>query len=139
MKRHLIISFFCLLAGLANYLIFRREILFIDFLYAKDIFNNYQLKFLPDYIIYFNSNYLSDILWVTSIYQFSLICIKYNLPDLYYFLLIFIPAFSEIGQYYKVISGTFDLFDMIIYVSFIFITLNYRLCQKLKNIYSGVS
>lgn len=101
-----------LLAGYFNYWLFQPDIILFkimgEHVNAHDIKNNF--------ILHFFTGYFSDIAWC-----FSLCCIVFTLAELKYIsysgkiLLLLLPFITEAMQYYGIINGTFDWFDILTY------------------------
>ncbi len=102
MKKRIILSFAFFIIGL-----------FIYFLFKVEIIEKNNIVFL---II---RNYVPDICWVLSFYFLS-ISIMSNITknDLLFnsLYVLIISLLYEFLQYFKIINGTFDLLDIIIYV-----------------------
>lgn len=113
-KYHLpfFVAFISLMAGYFNYLLFQPDIILFKFFgvqaSAFTIKNNLMRNFF--------TCYFSDTAWC-----FALCCIAFALVELKYIKeagkiqVLAVPFISEIMQYFGIIKGTFDWFDMLIY------------------------
>jgi len=67
---------------------------------------------IPNFI----RNYVPDILWAYAITFTLLIIWKYCLPFVWIFLLLLLFILFEVSQYFDLINGTGDLFDVFCYI-----------------------
>lgn len=109
----LIGSCIALLAGVINYYFFRPDIIFFNWLNIEQttpiIINN-------NFALYLLKGYFSDIAWCVSLCLMVVILDrKYGLSKFDKAVLLFVPFISEFAQYFSLIQGTFDWFDMLFY------------------------
>lgn len=101
-----------LLAGYFNYLLFQPDIVLFKIMNVQ--VNDYTLK--NNFTGQFFTGYFSDIAWCLA-----LCCIAFALAELKYIRfsgkiqLLLLPFITEAMQYYGIINGTFDWFDILIY------------------------
>ena len=101
-----------LLAGYFYYLLFQPDIILFKIMGVH--VNAYGLK--NNFILHFFTGYFSDIAWC-----FALCCIVFTLAELKHIshsgkiLLLLLPFITEAMQYYGIINGTFDWFDILTY------------------------
>ncbi len=107
-----LIALISLLAGTVNYLLLRPDII----LFKITGISVTALHIKNNFIQHFLTNYFSDIAWC-----FALCCIAFALAELNYIrlsgkiLVLLLPFITEVLQYSKIINGTFDWFDVLIY------------------------
>jgi len=135
---------FSLVAGTLIYLLFRTsalnifnwlEILNIDFINSSwRIFGRIYYNIFPDWFLFS----LPDGLWIfsyTSI-MFAFWDFKFDFQTFFWInILPIIAVFSEIGQFLKVVNGTFDFCDLLFYLSgfllpFIILTKKLKIYEK---------
>ncbi|OUN70004.1 hypothetical protein B5G10_10960 [Barnesiella sp. An55] len=106
-----------LFAGTTIYILFRQNIIFMEWLPFKIRAIEIESENLALQLFAYS---LPDALWYASLLVFMSMFIKNNYLN-YYILCIAIvlPFFLELGQYFNLLNGTFDIFDIIFY----FITL----------------
>ena len=126
MKRQFIIGLFTLTFGGLVYILFRQDTLkmfsWFDSIDLSVVLSKIRFitlpisEHLPNWFLYS----LPDGLWLFS-YLTILLVIWGNIiskQNIYWLLTVPIIAIcSEIGQFFKVISGTFDIFDLIFYIA----------------------
>lgn len=120
--RRFMLSLILLLGGTAIYIMFRQDSLFLSWI-DNDVLNKLYIA-LPDslsiknnMILYWIMYCLPDALWYSAllILQFPFL----KLGGWHRFISIasiLLPFCLEILQYYKIIRGTFDLFDIATYI-----------------------
>lgn len=101
-----------LLAGVLNYLLFQPDIILLKVtgihITSYDIKNNF-LK-------YFFTSYFSDITWCISLCFIAFALLELNYVSVAGKMLILaVPFISEAMQYFRIINGTFDWFDILTY------------------------
>ena len=126
MKRQIIIGHFLtvLLGGLI-YIAFRQDTLkmfnWFDSINLSAVISKLRLFTLPlsDYLPNWFLYSLPDGLWLFS-YLSVLLVVWDNViskHNIHWLLLVSVVAiFSEIGQFFKIVPGTFDIFDLIFYL-----------------------
>ena len=85
-------------------------------------------------------NYLPDILWVAAVINISLLMKEKDIPLIYIYALLALPFLSEILQGFKVIPGTFDWYDILIYLTAFLISFNPKInivCKRFIGTLSG--
>ena len=106
-------AFISLLSGFFNYLLFQPDIMLFKILGIGT--TSFGIK--NNLIRHFFSGYFSDVAWCIS-----LCCIAFALAELNYIthngkiLLLLLPFLTEGLQYYGVIKGTFDWYDILTYL-----------------------
>lgn len=144
-NKTLIASILSLFLGLVIYLLFRTSSLKIfnwlnyfniDFLNSSIRLNAFTYsKLVPQWILFS----LPDGLWT-----FSYVCLmlyiwnfKISLQSIIWITLIpFIAVFSEIGQAFNLIQGTFDYLDLFFYILGMVLPLAYLFIKNLKSTYN---
>lgn len=129
MKRIITISVL-LLIGVAVYWVLYPDMYLFK---ALGIYNTNRLVIINRDISMVVRNYLPDILWVIAIINVSLFMKEKHIPSIYIYLILFLPFLSEILQEFKVIPGTFDWYDLLIYTVAFLISFNSKtilLCKK---------
>lgn len=122
--KYLLASFFTLIAGITIYLLFRPaslkvfswlDYLNIDFINSdlrKTAFRHHNL--FPDWFLYA----LPDGLWIFS-YVSLMLCIwnfRINVSSLFWISIVpLVAIFSELGQLFHMVPGTFDTSDLLFY------------------------
>lgn len=114
--RHIVLfslSLSCLLTGSLIYFLFRPNTIFLNLLSLRSL-NLYRLdkSSIKEFII----NYGADILWCFSLYLITIAL--YEKRYLKYsgkVVLLFLPFLTEVAQYFKILPGTFDWYDMLTY------------------------
>ena len=107
-----LLSFFCLIAGTLNYLLFNPNIVLFDWL---------RLSINPIYISnhftrLFVKGYLSDLLWCSSLCLTTFNLFELNLINRYCKLfLLSLPIIFEFLQFPKIVKGVFDWNDIALY------------------------
>jgi hypothetical protein len=110
----LIAAIVCLAMGATNYFLLRPHIIlfkWLDIEPAKSIIVSHNGLAL------FFQGYFSDIVWCIALCLVTIVLDSYNYlrsTDKTYILLL--PFASEIAQYFSLIPGTFDWFDMLAYL-----------------------
>jgi len=62
-------------------------------------------------------NHLPDLLWAYAICQTSRLMRENHYPEPCTILLLLLPFLTEAGQWYGLLPGTFDGYDMVLYAS----------------------
>lgn len=134
---NLILSSFCLFIGGSIYVIFRPLTLnmfrWFDTLGISSLINKYRelanYVSLNDFVLYS----LPDALWITS----YLLIVNTIIPskqkkELFFWILCLpiISVLSEFLQYYNLISGRFDIYDVVCYISPLIINLIFLKYEK---------
>ena len=102
MRKKVIFSIYTLLIGVLIYYLYQKQIL---------VKNNIIASFIR--------NYIPDILWTISFYSVSTIFLKEITKNYIIYTaihIIIIGIFFELLQFTGVVIGTFDFFDIIIYI-----------------------
>ncbi len=102
MRKKVIFSIYTLLIGVLIYYLYQKQIL---------VKNNIIASFIR--------NYIPDILWTISFYSVSTIFLKEITKNYIIYTaihIIIIGIFFELLQFTGVVRGTFDFFDIIIYI-----------------------
>src|ERR1035437_1204501 len=120
-KRHtvlLVMAILSLIAGVLNYLIYQPDIILL---------HSVKLPFLANFrshsrpLQYFLRGYFSDITWCTALCLITIILSELKYLSFGGKIFIFtLPFLTETAQYFGVIHGTFDWFDILTYVFIIF-------------------
>jgi hypothetical protein len=107
-----------LLAGVANYLLLRPGIILLSWLHIVPA-RTFVLKNV--YLLIFLRGYFSDIMWCIALcLTIMAVDTLADLGTMGIFILLSLPFLSEIGQYFSMIPGTFDWFDILAYSLVIF-------------------
>ncbi len=108
-----LISGFMLLLGTYFYYIFGRNIVLFNFLgiEVERKLDNGSFLMKP-----FFQNFLCDIFFFIAITYFAKFLKLMRLHHIYIKLLLITPVLMEFGQFFGLIRGTFDIFDLIIYL-----------------------
>ena len=102
MRKKMIFSLFALLIGVLIYYLYQKQIL------SKN-----------DIVLSFIRNYIPDVLWTISFYSASAIFLKELTKNYIIITAIYISTLGmifELLQFTGVVRGTFDIFDIIIYI-----------------------
>lgn len=132
-KRHivyLLLAFFCLIFGFLNYLFFQPNILLFSYFNIESS-SHYQFK--KNYISHFLRGYFSDVMWCIALCLITIVLSERNYLQLKGRLVIFIlPFLLETAQYFGVIQGTFDWFDILTYflIFLVFVLFNLNLLKN---------
>jgi hypothetical protein len=127
-KKNLLLAILSLLLGYLNYLLFQPHIAFFDFISiapAKPYF--IQNKLLRNFM----TGHFSDIAWCCSLYLVTALLTELNY--LYVsgkILILLLPFILEIAQYFHIVGGRFDWFDLLSYL--IILLLFFKLFPALK-------
>ena len=124
---------FCLFIGSFCYLLFRPEVQFIQFF---DFSPHKPLILIENkFLQIFFCNYFCDIMWCVFICEAALLLKKFKVYNIYIIILLALPMASEIGQYFGIIKGTFDIVDLIIYI---LIQTSYLIINRKKIFYEQI-
>ena len=106
-KRVILIFFSCtsLIMGLLTYLVFDRNILL--FSYFNLPHQNIEYSFIR--------NYFSDFFYVLFVCALSHLYYTLKISNIYILILLFSPILHEFHQFFFLFSGTFDLYDLMLY------------------------
>jgi hypothetical protein len=114
--RHIVLfslSLSCLLIGFLIYFFFRPDTLFLHVL-SIDHLSNY---YIPNSILRgIVKNHSADAIWAMSLYLLALGL--YELKYLKYsgkIAIMILPFIIEVAQYFKILPGTFDWYDLLTY------------------------
>ncbi len=107
-----------LISGLAAYWFLRPGFYFFEFL---GITNPHTIAVSDNALSLFLRNYFADIVWCIAVFQIASLLMQKKYPLVYFYSLIALPFLSEILQGFKVIKGTFDWIDILIYLSILVI------------------
>jgi hypothetical protein len=99
------------LAAVFNYICFRQDIAIIYEI------NDYLFSIKPVQASAFFKYQLSDLLWHLTLIQIVFVLYKAGTPKVYLWLLVASPFISEFMQLFKLAPGTFDYFDLLIYLT----------------------
>lgn len=136
--RRITLSLILLIFGTSIYLFFRQDVVFLSWI-SKDV-----LDFLKNDIpkidnsdsllVYFMLYCLPDALWYAALLTIQIPFYKYGAVNRFLTLVgILLPFVLEVLQYLMIIRGTFDLLDILTYLStLIIITLCDRKCLLSK-------
>lgn len=113
-KKIISLAAFLLLLGSINYLLFQPRILFFDLIHIS--------REKPIYIAnanirHFLSGHFSDMAWCCSLYLITVVLTE--LKHLHLFskwLILLLPFIIETAQYFGIINGTFDGYDLLSYL-----------------------
>lgn len=113
-----IFSFVCMLAGAMIYFLFRNDVLFLKPI-DSSLLPNKELE--TGFWTYFLLYNLSDLLWALSLMFFAT-ALDWKLVK---FVALVMGPLMEVLQYGHILPGTFDIIDLIIYltISLIFLKL----------------
>ena len=81
-------------------------------------------------------NFLPDLLWAIAINLTAILMASKKFPVFYIYSLIILPFLSEIFQYIGLMPGTFDWYDLVIYLFVFLLCFNKKiihLCKKNLN------
>ncbi len=107
-KKYYIFSILCLIAGTLIYVLFRKDVVFLDLLNLQSD-NSINLgSFFGARFFLYN---LSDAFWAIALMLFAS---SQNSRSVRIYALL-IPICLEIAQYFKAIPGYFDFLDLLIY------------------------
>lgn len=118
-KGRIILSVNFLLAGSIIYLLFRQQVVFLSWI-SNDVLRTFNYA-IPDLeynlAAYFMIYCLPDALWYAALLIIQFPFIKYGCTNtILTFLSILLPFGLEILQYFGVIKGTYDVFDILTYL-----------------------
>ena len=102
----ILLAFTSLFFGFLTYLVLDRNILL--FSYFK--FSQLNLEFR------FFRNYFSDFFYVLFVCLLSHLYFTIKISNIYIVIFLFTPILHELFQFFFLFSGTFDIFDMLIYL-----------------------
>src|SRR5471032_826933 len=110
----LVLALVALAAGVVNYFLFNPHIVLFHWL---GIYHPPSFSAGHSVPGYFFRNHFSDALWCTALCLVTnfLSLNKYVSPR-HVFVLLSLPFLSEIGQYFAIVPGTFDWFDLLTYL-----------------------
>ncbi len=102
-----------LLLGLINYYLFQPHIL----IFSNTPFLSHRVLFFSDRLLgHFLTGYFSDIAWCCSLCLITVIFSeRKSLQTSEKIIILLLPFIIESAQYFHIIRGTFDWFDIIIY------------------------
>ena len=110
MKR-LVTIMIVLISGAMVYWLFRPDIMLFK---ALGIHNS-PLSIGNRFLSMLVRNYLSDFLWALAVVNTALLLKEKKIAAIYVYTLFVLPFASEALQFYKLIPGTFDWYDLLIY------------------------
>ena len=110
MLKRISVILFLLITGLAVYWVYSPGIILF-----KILGYHFHEQSLPKGWDAMIRNYLPDILWAIAVNQTAILLTAKRFPTIYVYSLIALPFLSEISQYFGLLPGTFDLFDLLIY------------------------
>ena len=114
----LVASAVLLMAGTINYFLFQPHILLFNWLQIQPAF----FKINNNFAVLFFKGYFSDILWCIALcLTVSAFNSKFKITYFDKCILLSIPFLSEFAQLFKLMPGTFDWMDIIIYAAIIFL------------------
>jgi len=125
-KSHTCIAIILLILGAGIYFTFRQDVLFLvpfretkllEFVRLNIYFHNGNI------LTYFLIFVLPDVLWYSALLLLQLqFYNESTVSKILFYVAVLLPFIFEILQYFKIIAGTCDIFDVIFYsVTFIFI------------------
>jgi hypothetical protein len=129
--KNILISFFSLFLGTLNYCVFREDTLIAHF--CRPI----EFKLLHinnELLILFFRNYFSDLCWCVFVCENVLFFLKNEIPFGYTVVLIILPVFSEVLQCCNPAIGTFDFYDILLYL----LVESLYLCHQRKKIWENI-
>src|SRR5437868_6191753 len=112
-KKLLIHATLSLVLGCINYYLFLPRISLFSFL-PFPAEKNYYIS--ADWLRVFMTGYFSDICWCIALYLVALVLYKRKLiHNTGMIFILVLPFLAEIAQYFKIMPGTFDWFDLLAY------------------------
>lgn len=130
MSKSMIVAFSLLLLGSLIYIFFRNDVLFLSWL-DKDILDKLSIKADTDrnLFLYIIVYCLPDALWYLALLITQALFVNNGFAfKILFAIAIVIPFVLEICQYFDCFPGTFDIYDIIIYLLTLFVFL---LCKKI--------
>lgn len=129
-KYRIIMAFALLLVGAIIYLLFRQDAIFVSWI-DSDIFQCLRVE-IPDCyngaFTYFFLYCLPDALWYAALLVLQKPFIQYGLLNKILFCIcVILPFAMEVLQYFRIMPGTFDWFDVLTYFITLVILL---LCER---------
>jgi hypothetical protein len=127
-----------LISGLAAYWFFRPSVYFFELFGVN---NSNTIVISDNALSLFAKNYFADIVWCIAVFQIASLLMQRKYPSLYFYSLIALPFLSEILQGFKIIRGSFDWIDILIYSSLLVLFYHKKTfhMQKLTKHFAGVS
>ena len=130
--KKLIIIIMLLACGVGFYWLFRPNIYLFEII---GIENNQPIEASSSIFIFFRI-FLPDLLWAIAINLTAILMASKKFPVFYIYSLIILPFLSEIFQYTGLMPGTFDWYDLVIYLFVFLLCFNKKiihLCKKNLN------
>lgn len=130
-KYRIITAFALLLVGAVIYVLFRQDAIFVSWIDA-DILKRLRIEMPDNYngiFTYILLYCLPDALWYAALLVLQKPFVQYGLLNkILFYICVILPFAMEILQYFGIMPGTFDWFDILTY----FITLTIiLLCEKI--------
>lgn len=127
----IITAFALLLVGAIIYLLFRQDAIFVSWIDAN-ILQRLRIE-MPDYyngiFTYVLLYCLPDALWYAALLVLQKPFVRYGLLNkVLFYICVILPFAMEMMQYFGLIPGTFDWFDILTYFTTLIILL---LCERL--------
>ena len=104
-------AFLLLLSGLVAYWLFRPRLVIFHWL---NVHNPHPIV-LPGVLQYFFKNYFADLVWCAAAYTIARLLRERRYPTLYSGFLVALPFLSEVAQALRLLPGTFDWGDVLVY------------------------
>jgi hypothetical protein len=106
-----------LLSGLLVYWFFDANIIFFKIIGLNHLST---VKWMHSPIAFLIRNYLPDFLWAMAVMLTAVFLQEKKIPAVYVYILFALPFISEVMQGFKIVPGTFDWYDLLVY-AFVFI------------------
>ncbi len=118
-KTLLIVALACLLLGVINYLLFQPNILAF---HIAGFSSGNPLLIQNETLRHLMTGYFSDIMWCSALYLVTVVVSRLIFLQLFQKLLILtLPFIVEAAQYFRIIGGTFDWYDILLYAAILLV------------------
>lgn len=129
-KGLLILAFLFLSLGILNYVLFQRGIALFSFIHMLPASPIYIKK---AWLRHFMTGYFSDIAWCLALYMVTALLTELKQIHLSGKLFnLLLPFIIETAQFFHIIPGTFDWFDILTYLIILVLFLFFSWLLKLK-------
>jgi hypothetical protein len=127
-KKMLAFAFFCLVAGFFNYVFFQPHILLLD---PIPFLSSAPYPIHPAWLSHFMTGHFSDMAWCSSLYLVTTVLNERgSLFNYGKWLILLLPFLTEFAQYFGILGGRFDWYDILSYLFVLFLFM--LLCPSLK-------
>jgi hypothetical protein len=112
-KKLLAFALLSLLLGIVNYFLFQSRIAIFSFI-SKSLPKPYFIRNTA--LRHFLTGYFSDIAWCCALYLVAVVLSELKRLNLFEKIsILLLPFMTEAAQYFRIINGTFDWFDLLVY------------------------